>query len=687
MDKKKMARCLGFLMLLLLLNGNAACGTTLAVDAPLTAFLGTDAALRRSAIQTPVLKWAYGGCYSSWCETGWYSSPAVADLDGDGHMEVIASAYSIVVLDGDTGSAKWRVKSGHDRSEGLDGVDNVGRTWPGIAVADVDADGQPEIIAAHGGGYVSVYDQNGYFEPGWPRRPVDRELRGLAVYDLDDDGTSEIVVTAAVGDKINTWVYQHQGTLRPGWPQLSNSSGYAYGVFNDNAAVSDLDGDGIGEIVVPSDVHYICAYEADGLQIPAHSMYGGVGWGRVGVWESLDTELRGWGTCQPGDDRSERYRANFAHGPAVIADVDGNGINELVAVGNVYDCIPGYPSQYNGLYIFNADRSRFSQGGYDWRYPPTDTGAPLSEDYGEIENNQPNPVVADLDGDGKKEILYSSYDGRVHAFWLDRSEHGDWPYDVYGGSGVYRFASEPVVVDLDHNGYAEVILTSWVQKESYQTGDLIVLNHLGELLHKISLPAAYGSPDWNGGLAAPTLADLDSDDDLEIVLNTAHSGVVVFDLPGTAFARVLWGTGRGNQQRTGSLLTGSLDSSTKSAYPTVVGSGELVTYTIVLRNPGPALAGVRVTDSLPSGLEYSGPVMATAGQWGEAGGTITWTGNVLPAVPVTISFDVRVAEQLVTPTIVLNTARIDAGLGTVHERQALLFVEGHVAWLPLIEKR
>jgi hypothetical protein len=60
---------------------------------------------------------------------------------------------------------------------------------------------------------------------------------------------------------------------------------------------------------------------------------------------------------------------------------------------------------------------------------------------------------------------------------------------------------------------------------------------------------------------------------------------------------------------------------------------------------------------------------------------------VLPAVPVTISFDVRVAEQLVTPTIVLNTARIDAGLGTVHERQALLFVEGHVAWLPLIEKR
>ena len=70
-----------------------------------------------SAVQAPVLKWQHGGCYASWCETGWYSSPAVADLDGDGQVEVIASAYSIVVLNGSTGALKWRMKSGHDRSE------------------------------------------------------------------------------------------------------------------------------------------------------------------------------------------------------------------------------------------------------------------------------------------------------------------------------------------------------------------------------------------------------------------------------------------------------------------------------------------------------------------------------------------------------------------------------------------
>jgi len=30
------------------------------------------------ALQAPMLKWQRGGC-TSWCETGWYSSPAVAD--------------------------------------------------------------------------------------------------------------------------------------------------------------------------------------------------------------------------------------------------------------------------------------------------------------------------------------------------------------------------------------------------------------------------------------------------------------------------------------------------------------------------------------------------------------------------------------------------------------------------------
>jgi len=507
----------------------------------------------QSGIAPPVLKWQRGGCYTSWCETGWYSSPAAVDLDGDGIKEVIASAYSIVALDGETGELLWRTASGHDRSQ--PGAANSGRTWPGIIIADVDGDHSLEIVTAHGGGYVSVYELNGYFAAGWPQQPTGGlEVRGLSVSDLDMDGTMEIIATGAVYGKVNTWVYEHDGQLRPGWPQLGNDSGYAYGIFNDNAAVGDLDGDGYGELVVPSDVHYICAYERDGSQIPASSFYGDKDWGKVGVWESLEVEKRGWGTCDTSDGRSERYRANFAHGPATLADVDDNGSMEVIATGNVYDCGFGsYPSRYTGVFAFNADRSRYQNGSYDWRQAPMDTGVPLSQDYSQIENAQPNPVTADLDGDGILEILFASYDGRLHAFWLDKSEHGSWPYSVNNpDEGIYRFASEPVLVDLNVDGKAEVIFASWVEKGSGLTGKLHVLNYLGQPIYEVDLPAAH-SGDWNGALAAPTLADIDGDPDLEVVLNTAHSGFVAYDLPGTASANILWGTGRGNYWRDGYL--------------------------------------------------------------------------------------------------------------------------------------
>ncbi len=128
-------------------------------------------------IAPPVLKWQRGGCYSSWCERGWYSSPAVADLDGDGTDEVIASAYSIVALDGETGSLIWRIASGHDR--GQPGASNSGRTWPGIVVADVDGDHTDEIVTAHGGGYVSVYDWMATSPPVGPSsRPVATKCAG-----------------------------------------------------------------------------------------------------------------------------------------------------------------------------------------------------------------------------------------------------------------------------------------------------------------------------------------------------------------------------------------------------------------------------------------------------------------------------------------------------------------------------
>lgn len=516
---------------------------------------GTSAAF--AAVQAPVLKWQHGGCYSSWCETGWYSSPAVADLDGDGEMEIIASAYSIVVLNGSTGALKWRMKSGHDRSE--PNALNVGRTWPGIVIADVDADSQLEIVTAHGNGYLAVYNHNGYFQSGWPQQQSGGEFRSLAVADLDGDNDLEIVVGMARLNKINVWVYEHTGTIRNGWPQLSGE-GSAAGLYNDNIGLGDIDADGLPEVVVPSDTITVCAYNADGSQLPTNALYHDHPghdmdyWGEVPAYVDLEYEIRGWGPCS----EQNTSRANFANGPANVVDLSRDGINEVVVTGNVHNChTDPYTDLYNAPYIFNQDRTRFNSGGYDWTTIPINTGAPISQDYSIIESVQPNTVTADLDGDGYLEIIYPSYDGRMHAFWLDKTEHGNWPYTVYkADQGFYRFASEPTVADLDNDGHSEVIFASWVEKGSPRTGKLHILDYHGTPLFEIDLPVAYGSPDWNGALAAPTLANIDADSDLELVLNTAHSGIVAYDLPGTADARILWGTGRGSYLRNGSLDSG-----------------------------------------------------------------------------------------------------------------------------------
>ena len=126
---------------------------------------------------------------------------------------------------------------------------------------------------------------------------------------------------------------------------------------------------------------------------------------------------------------------------------------------------------------------------------------------GLIENNQPNPAMADLDGDGEKEIFFSSYDGGCTPFgWTDPNmATGRIPCTMLVKDYLPLSRPQPVVADLDNNGRAEVIFGSWVRKGTRGTGKLHIVDYLGNPMFEVDLPPAYGSPNWNGALAAPTL--------------------------------------------------------------------------------------------------------------------------------------------------------------------------------------
>ena len=641
----------------------------------------TPSTAQAPAFGAPVLKWQLGGCDDIWCENGWYSSPAVADLDGDGIPEVVGANYPVYILDGQTGALEHE-----SNAEG-------GRQWPSLVLADLESDGDLEIVTAHEGGWLNVFDEQ--LNLVWAQQVTPgSELRSLATYDLEGDGDLEIMV-AATRSQDQWYVFEHTGALRSGsWPQHSpdsDTNGYTAGCYNENVAAGDLDGDGRAEIIGPNDTHYIAAFQDDGQQMLASTIYGlnddqtPKVWSRVGVHVDHQVDLNGFAEC------GSEHRPNFDEAGPIIVDVNGDGVLEAIVVGSVYNCgTDPYTDLYEIPYILNGDRTRWQGSGFNWTVLPAPDGsaAPISQDYNVIENNQPNAVAADLDGDGKLEILHSSYDGRIHAYWLDKSEHGNWPYSVYNpAEGFLRFGSEPTVVDLDADGQAEVIFASWVQKGSGQVGKLHILSSQGVPVYEVPLPPpSREDRTWNGALAAPTIADIDGDPDLEVVLNTYASGLVAYDLPGTADARPLWPTGRGSYLRSGSILRGSLASSQKSASRSQADPGDALHYTITLRNPGPLLSTVSMTDTLPAGLTYTGGLSATSGAPDYANGAVTWQGQVAPGQPVSIVFDVSIDAGISDPTRILNQAVVNDGADNLTHLSAATYVLGYGVYLPLVDR-
>jgi hypothetical protein len=100
-------------------------------------------------------------------ETGWFSSPGLVDLNGDGRLEIVAPDYSTFVFD-----ASGRLLG--------KGTATKGRVYAPGVVADLDGDKVPEIVVGGNEGTVAAYDLSAASSRPSPAGPHRRAAAGSA---------------------------------------------------------------------------------------------------------------------------------------------------------------------------------------------------------------------------------------------------------------------------------------------------------------------------------------------------------------------------------------------------------------------------------------------------------------------------------------------------------------------------
>jgi outer membrane protein assembly factor BamB len=125
-----------------------------------------------------------------------------------------------------------------------------------------------------------------------------------------------------------------------------------------------------------------------------------------------------------------------------------------------------------------------------------------------------------------------------------------WRYNYTNGKAI-MFASEAMVADLNQDGSPEIIFTTYGDPNVSDSGHLIILAANGALLWDVPLPNPGHDGNGNGAPAAPTVADLDGDGQLEILVQTFDHGLDVFTVPGSGNKCLLWNNARGGPLRMG----------------------------------------------------------------------------------------------------------------------------------------
>jgi RHS repeat-associated protein len=348
------------------------------------------------------------------------SNPAAGDLDGDGVAEVVfvTPRTGQPTLDG-----QLKALRGNDGSTLFTVTDLAHELSPSAspAIGDIDGDGRPEIVAlAESNVHLVAFEHDGAFK--WRSLALELNASNGAPFlaDLDGDGKSEVVIGRQVLNG-STGALLFTGTA----PMLGRSP-----ATGPRSVAVDLDLDGRPEVIAGAS-----AYRADGTLLWQNAA---VGDGVVAVG-NLDSDAypeiavgssgaRLWLLEHDGTVRAGPITvpgsSNF--GTVTLADFDGDAQNEIAI------------SRWPSLSVFEGyGQARWSQT----TASPTLVAAAAS--------------AFDFDGDGASELVIADTTGLHVLSGRDGSVLAELPTGSCSTAHAY-----PLVADVDGDGKADIVMGS-----------------------------------------------------------------------------------------------------------------------------------------------------------------------------------------------------------------------------------
>lgn len=402
----------------------------------------------------------------------------LADLDNDGVDELLIGIdQKFYAIKGD-GSILFE-------------VDVEGPILYPPAVADMDGDGDLEIVFNFGFSTLTngtyVLDHQGNALDGWPRTHSTLISNAPALADLDDDGIMEIITAERIsGTSAHIHVFKLDGTeLNANWPYDIGS------VSCFTPSVGDINNDGIKEVIVAGYNTGIFAIQPDGTILSGFPVYDpSVAYSYqspVLVDLDGDDELEIVGANH--GDASAYYVmnndgtyadgwpyaiGNWTYAPPTVVDLDGDEVYEIFVGNPNFSEGNSLPTIY-GMSPDGSDLANF----------------PINK----IGGNEGVITVADINNDGVMEIIFGSnitdsegY-GYLHAYSVDGSGEIDgFPLRPRG----FTYLNGAVVGDIDNDGMMDISLNSYTLNFGASTDSLFISSY------NLNVPYDESKILWNG---------------------------------------------------------------------------------------------------------------------------------------------------------------------------------------------